>query len=208
MKKITEISTQKHDAKRCNVYLDGEFFCGMQLFVIMKNRLKVGMEIDERELNRIVVESEKETANQLAFNYVSKGLRTEKQVRDYLKKKEFLPEAVDEAIEKLKSYGYVNDQTFGYNYLSQNKGGKGKRLISFELKMKGVSEKDIEQVMLDAPNEEESAFRVAQKFMKSKECSFENLGKCYRRLVSKGFDYDVVKTAIERIKRENEYIED
>lgn len=207
MKTITEITTQKRDAKRCNIYLDGEFFCGMQLYTVMKNRLKTGMQISEQQLNGIVMESEKETASQLAFNYVSRGMHTEKQVRDYLARKEFFPEIIDEIVNKLKGYGYVNDQNFATNYVSQNKGGKGKRLMSFELKRKGVSEKDIDEIMNDAPDEEDSAYRVTEKFMRNKELSFENFGKCYRRLVSKGFDYDVVKTAIDRFKRENEYSE-
>ena len=35
---ITAITPQKHDAARCNIEVDGRFFCGMQLLTVMEHR--------------------------------------------------------------------------------------------------------------------------------------------------------------------------
>jgi hypothetical protein len=59
---ITDITPQVKSASRCNIFLDGEFFCGMSLETVMKNRLKVGSRVDERTLERIQLESEMHTA--------------------------------------------------------------------------------------------------------------------------------------------------
>lgn len=55
---ITEISHQKKNKARVNVYIDGSFACGLEALTVVKNRLEAGMEIDEAELAAIQSESE------------------------------------------------------------------------------------------------------------------------------------------------------
>ena len=42
MNEITAITPQVKDKTRCNIYIDGRFYCGMSLETTIKNRLKVG----------------------------------------------------------------------------------------------------------------------------------------------------------------------
>ncbi len=204
MKIITEISAQQNNKNRCNLYLDGEFFCGLQLFTVMKNRLKVGQKLSEDKLREMVVESETEVAMEKALNYVSKSMHTKSQVVKYLKGKKFLPECIDVVMAKLESYGYISDSSYAKSYIEQKKFSKGKRALAFELKMKGVDSETIDKALEEAPSEEEGALLICQKFFKGKEITFENIQKCYRRLLSKGFDYDIAKWAVEKVKEENE----
>lgn len=39
---ITGISPQKKDKLRCNIEVDGKFYCGMKLETVIVNRLKAG----------------------------------------------------------------------------------------------------------------------------------------------------------------------
>ena len=41
MKKITDIKEQAKNKKRVSIYLDGEFYCGLDLVTAVKNRLKI-----------------------------------------------------------------------------------------------------------------------------------------------------------------------
>lgn len=200
MKTITEISIQKNNPKRCNLFLDGEFFCGVELITVMQNRLKVGDKISEKQINEIVVASEREKCMQVGLLYVSKNLKTVSQVAKYLKNKGFLPEIITEVINRLKEYGYVDDKSFAKAYIGAKKLSKGKRLLKFELKTKGVSEEIIDGALDGAGSEFDGAFLVAEKFFKGKEITFENVSKCYRKLLSKGFDYDVAKEVIDKFK--------
>ena len=59
MSEITGISPQKHDKLRCNIEVDGVFFCGMTLETVMKNRLKTGSVVTAEELSRMQLESER-----------------------------------------------------------------------------------------------------------------------------------------------------
>ena len=51
---ITAITPQKHDASRCNIEVDGRFFCGMQLLTVMEHRLKAGSVVTEEELSALI----------------------------------------------------------------------------------------------------------------------------------------------------------
>jgi len=45
MAEITAITPQKKDKTRCNIEVDGRFYCGMKLETVMQNRLKAGMSV-------------------------------------------------------------------------------------------------------------------------------------------------------------------
>ena len=51
MSEITAITPQIKDKRRCNVYVDGRFCCGLTLETTVKNRLKVGQSITEEQLS-------------------------------------------------------------------------------------------------------------------------------------------------------------
>ena len=48
MSEITEISPQVKDKNRCNIYVDGSFYCGMKLETAVRSRLKVGQHVEKR----------------------------------------------------------------------------------------------------------------------------------------------------------------
>ena len=81
---ITAITPQVKDKKRCNIYIDGRFYCGLTLESTIKNRLKVGQEISLETLAEIQLESEKNTALDKALTHLSATRKTEKQIRDFL----------------------------------------------------------------------------------------------------------------------------
>ena len=199
MKTITAIIAQKKDAKRCNIYLDGAYFCGMELITVMSNRLKVGMQIEESALENMQAESETQRATDKAFNYIGGSLKTEKQLRTYLSGKGYMPAVVDNVAEKIKGYGYIDDKEYAAAYVESYSKNKGKRLILKELNAKGVSSSAAEEAIENIENELDSAIRIAQKYLKNKEPCIENKQKCYRRLLSKGFDFDTAKEAVEKV---------
>ena len=76
MAEITSIEPQKKDAKRCNVYVDGRFYCGIKLEVAIKYRLKAGMQIEKSQLDEIQLETEKSQALDKALTHISASPRT------------------------------------------------------------------------------------------------------------------------------------
>ena len=75
MPKITTISLQKNNKNRCNLFIDGEFYKGISLESVYKNRLKEGQEISLDKLDYILMENERNDALSKALNYISKTLK-------------------------------------------------------------------------------------------------------------------------------------
>lgn len=200
---ITQIKTQAKDKTRANIYLDGSFYCGLSLTCVFSYRLKEGDEISSERLAEIQLESEKDAAFDKALNYISATMKTEKEVRDYLKKKGYLPVIEDYVIEKMLSYGYIDDGEYARAYIKSVEGRSGKNLIAQKLKAKGISDKAISSALEEMSDQTSAAKEVLEKYMRSKEYTKENLYKAFRYLLGKGFDYETAKAALEGLKDED-----
>lgn len=199
MKVVTDIKQQSKNNKRVNLYLDGNFYCGLDLITVMKYRIKIGMEITESKIIEIQYAEEKNSALDYALASLSKSIKTEKEIKQKLLRKGYLLEIVDEVVLRLKELGYLNDCDYAERYLSSYSSVKGKRLMKLELRQKGVDDKIIDDASENIENELETAVRIAEKYTKSKDKDIKTMQKCYKYLLSKGFSYDDSKTASERV---------
>ena len=195
---ITAITPQKHDAKRCNIEVDGRFFCGMQLLTVMEHRLIVGSIVTEEELSALQLAGEKQTALDKALTHISASMKTEKDVRDFLRRKGYLQEVSDYVVEKMKGYGYLDDEAYARAYAESAGKRKGSRLIRMELKRKGVPESAL--AALPERDERGAAAEVLQKYLRGKEQDVKTLRKAYAHLISKGFDHDTARAALEELR--------
>lgn len=196
MAEITAITPQVKDKTRCNVYIDGVFCCGLTLEAVVSNRLKVGGEISPDELSRIQLESEKHTALDKALTHISHSMKTEKEMRTFLKGKGYLDEVVDYVVGKMREYSYLNDEAYASAYAESAGKRKGKRLIAMELRSKGISDEAIACALEETGGEEESACALLEKYLRGKTVDQKTLAKAYAYLLGKGFSGDTVKAAL------------
>ena len=200
MKQITQISVQQKNKKRSNIYLDGKYSLSLSNIVILQNRLKVGMMVDEAFLVDLQQQNDFSECFDIAVAYISKYAKTKKQLIDYLMKKGYLYPVAFKVVEKLVSYGYVNDESFAKRFVESGSKNKGKLLLKRELLLKGIDEKCADNAINGILNESENAISVAEKYMRSKERDYKNLQKCYRYLLSKGFSFESAGDAISHLK--------
>lgn len=200
MKVITKISVQEKNKKRSNIFLDGQYYCSLSNIVVLQNRLKEGQSVEEQTLCDIQQENEFSEAFDLALSYVAKYEKTQKQVLDYLMKKGYTYPVSFKTVEKLVSYGYVNDESFAKRYVEANSKNKGKLLLKRELILKGISEKCADSAVNSISDEYETVFSLAKKYISGKQNDYKTLQKCYRHLLSKGFSFDSVNEAIYKLK--------
>ena len=198
MNEITAITPQIKDKRRCNIYIDGRFCCGLTLEATVKNRLKVGQIITQEKLEEIQLESEKSVAFDKALTHISATQKTEKQVRDFLNGKGYLPAVVEYVLEKLNSYHFLDDEAYAEHYVQSASKRKGSWLIRMELKSKGVSDQDVSVALesLDKDCELQTAKQILEKYMRGKTADVSTLSKAFRYLMSKGFEYDIAKSAL------------
>lgn len=202
MQTITKIEKQKNKQDRVNIYLDDEFFCGMQNFVCVKYGLKEGYTISKEKLQEIMMESDKEQAMNKVSKLLQHGLKTEKQVTDYLQKQGYDELLQQHVLSKLKEYGFVNDSYYATSYVNTYKNKYGIKKMQYELLKKGVDKKIVEQALENFESDEEVLLKLAIKHIKSKERTYENLQKTASYLVGKGFTWDEVRAVVNKLKAE------
>lgn len=193
---ITGIEPQKRNKNRVNIYLDGGFYCGLSLETAVKCRLKPGMEITQEEFDGVVLESEKRACFDSGLKYISRKICTEKEMRTYLNKKEFIQAAVDYAIERLSEYKYLNDGEYAKSYVNYSN-NKGILKIKFDLKNKGISDILINEAVGSViDNQSESCMAAAKKYMSKKEFDYKTKAALFRYLASKGFESETVSRTV------------
>ena len=200
MAKVTRLEYQKNNKERVNLYLDGEFFAGLSLETVIKFSLKEGKEIDENKLKEFLFEDNRQKAFTKATDLISKFVKTEKQIVDYLKGKGFDEKVVCETVNKLKEYGFIDDKAYVESYVNFKKNVAGAKKIKQELFAKGIRGELLSYVdeMLEFAGED-ACKNQALKYMKNKEKTPENKAKLNRFLLSKGFDFADIKKVVNEI---------
>ncbi|MCK4257744.1 MAG: RecX family transcriptional regulator [Halanaerobiales bacterium] len=150
-----------------------------------------------------------EDAKNKVFLFLSYRERSEKEVRDYLKRKGYAIDVIDKVIQRLKELNYINARRFTELWVKNrvNSGRKGPELVRKELREKGICYSLIEDYISREYNfscEYEVAYKVVQKKIKS--TKDEDLGKIkirlWKFLKQKGFRYNAISKAISVILEE------
>lgn len=196
--KITKLEVQKNDKNRVNLYVDDEFYSGIPAELVYLEHLKTGLEIDEKDLKKIIFENEKSKAMSRVTKYIGSSLKTQKQIRDYLRKKEYSDDTIEFVMSKLVEYNYIDDKKYAQAYVLTYGKKYGKLKLISQLKIKGVSEEIIECVLED--NKVDSIESVASKYLKNKVMSYEVSQKLFRFLYSRGYDFDEINSYINKLK--------
>ena len=161
---ITKIEYQKKDPERVNIYVDGKFFCGISIDTLALENLYEGLEVDDNLLDRILKEDLEKRFLNRAVEYLSHTIKTEFQVRQYLKNLKFKKKDVwfneniqldwdllfEQIIDSLKKYKYIDDEEFAHAFVQSrlNVKPRGKSVLISELLSKGVN-KEIAQRVCD-----------------------------------------------------------
>lgn len=143
------------------------------------------------------------TASSL-YNYglflLSKREYSEKQISDKMFTKTENQKLVEEAIAKLKDYGYLSDnrkaQSIIRTYAKKENGHK----IIQRLKLAGISQNTIEENYEKSSVDEQQNTCSALLTRKFRFFEEEKKDKYIRFLLSKGFEYSAIKKAIESFK--------
>lgn len=195
MSEITSIEPQVKDKTRCNVYVDGRFYCGIKLEVAVKYRLKAGMHIDKAQLDEIQLETEKSQALDKAMTHLSSSMKTAKQMRDFLSKKGYVQAVQDYVLERLEYYKFIDDYAYCRAY-AESVHGKGKRAVELDLIKRGADRAAIDSVLSEMEEDAGEALEVLQKYMRGKEADRRTLGKAFKYLLSKGYSADIARAAL------------
>ena len=142
-----------------------------------------------------------------AVNLLTYKPRSIKELRERLLEKDWTNAAiVDEIIEKLKFYGYLNDAQFAKTLASSQIRQKpvGKRVLQQKLAQKKLDKETvaeaIERALEETPEEEIIERAIAKRLrLKGRPETREDAKKFYDYLLRQGFSYDLVSSKMREL---------
>lgn len=206
---ITKITVQQKNKDRYNLYLDegqGEKYAfSVDEDVLIKFNLKKGMELDEFLLLDIQYADDVRKAFNLSINQLARRMRSEGEIRSFLRKKSIVDSVINEVIYKLINMDYLNDEQFAKSYVrTQIKTtDKGPDVIRRELLEKEVANKWIEASLCEFSLEEQvdKAVHLAEKYMKKnkRDSAKMLIQKVKQMLIRKGYSQNVISIVFEQV---------
>ena len=205
---VTKLVSQKRDPDRVNMYIDEEFYCGISLDGIAKFNIYLGKELEDDDLEKILFEELKNRFFQRAINYISRAIKTEVQLKRYLKElsfkkkgkwftdisKESLEEIINDTAERLKEYNYLNDEVFAEEFLQSRMKNRprGKSVLLSELISKGVNAELAKEKVEELVEDEYAILkRIYEKKYGDENMSIQD-SKKIDFLRRKGFSWDLI----------------
>lgn len=207
MAKITKLEIQQRNKERVNIYIDNNFFLGVNAEIVYDLNLKKGDEVDEEKLKSLIDKEGLSKAKNKAMSILNRTAISEKKLREKLS--DYSDEIVDEVINKLKEYGFINDKDLARRIANDNSNISrfGKNKIRQNLYRKGISKDDIDEAVeeIDSNEQYENALYLARK--RYKNLKGEDNRKVYQKLTQhlayKGFSYDIIKSVIQEVMNED-----
>lgn len=177
---------------------------------LVRHRLLKGEEISDQDLLKIEKEAELDIGYQIALSYLNFQLRSEKEIKDQLRKKEISQEGIDYVIPKLRDLKLLDDLVFAESYVRtvMKLQDKGPQQIKQGLIKKGISQENIESALeqFDFDDQEEAAKKLAEKALRKYQSKShkEQIQKVRQHLFTKGYSGDVINIVMSDLEVEKD----
>lgn len=208
---ITSIKPQKNKfgGTRVNIYLDDKFGFGLDLQTLLKEGLKVNQELSEKEIETIVKQSEFQTSYDKILRFATMRPRSEKEFEDWLAKHKVHESLKEELFNRLKRLQLLDDKKFASWWIEQRQSfrPKSKKVLSIELRVKGISKEIIDNVFAEEKIDEKF---VARQMLQKKEhlwkelTGFEKRKKMFGFLIQRGFNTDIIREILGEFQDDSE----
>ena len=200
MAKLTDITLQSKNIDRVNLFVDGKFYAGVSRIAVYNHKLTVGMEIDEKILDKVIFDSDKDKAFDYALTYIARYTPTAKILTGKLYDKGYGKLVVDYTVDKCKKYGYIDDGEYARSYVALNSAVKGKNRLRAELKAKGIEDALIDKA-LEGLKQTASCSEVAKKHSKNQDVHDPKYrATLIRFLQYRGYEWEDISQALALLK--------
>lgn len=154
------------------------------------------LELETTEKSEEELKNEVKRAKLRALHLLTAMDRTEAQLREKLQAS-YCEEAVEAAIDYVKSFGYINDERYVRVYIESKSRTKSRKQIEQELIFqKGISKEAVQRGFEEAQMAD--ICEVIQKYMDKKKidpqtCDYEQKQKFFAYMLRKGFQIEDLK---------------
>lgn len=194
---ITAIKAQVKNPARVSVYVDGNYALSLNHSQLLDQKLHVGLQVDQARVDALKHASDFGKAYERSLMFAMLRPRSNREMRDYFRRKKWDAQDCEAILQKLAAKGYVNDQIFAKSWVQSRALTKNmsRRKLILELKQKGVAEPIIQQVLQDGDYNEQSALHdlIAKKRRLAR---YQDPQKLIQYLARQGFSYEDIKSAM------------
>ncbi len=195
---ITEVSQQKNNPQRVNVYSEDGFLFSLDDVYALSMGIKAGRVLTPRETENLIMESQFGKARSKALDILSRKNITRHDLEAKLKEDYDISVAV-QVIAEMEDMGYIDDYAYTLLFLESASAKLwGRKKIEYELSLKGVDRNIIEDAMAEfaLPSAEEIAEYIRVKYPDEDMSDTRTRQRVMRFFMSRGFDYSEINEAI------------
>jgi regulatory protein len=183
---------------------------GISAETLLRFGLRVGDEIPPALINALEKAEELVGAKGAALRFLTVRPRTEREIRDKLREKQFGDEEIAQTITGLKTVGLLDDGAFARMYIRDALAGRpaGKMLLKKKLLLLGVDKSVIDAAIEETfagVDVQATALALARQFikktqnLKSGETAMKTRNRVSTFLARKGYGWDVIATVLKEI---------
>ena len=191
------IHTETINTKKTKITFDNGIECICYRPEIRKFDLYEDKEITVESYEELMKDYIEKRAKKKAMDLLIRSDKTEKELRDKLKRESYPEHIIDTTIKFLNSYHYINEDNHLETYIRYHGKGKSKILLKQELKRKGFDSEKI-GYYLEEYHDERSELRmlIQKKAPNLQEMSMEEKEKLCKQLYRKGFSPSDIRREI------------
>lgn len=186
------------DKKRVKVTMEDGCVFPLYKGDIRKHSIEEDMDVPEDKYNYILKDIVEKRGKDRALYLLKSSDKTEKQLRDKLTGGYYPPVIINNIIDFLKNYNYIDDYSYAKNYIDIYIKNNSIFLIKNKLMIKGI-DKEVLDLAIDEYLEK-SEYNphdlirklLEQKHYKFQDADFKEKNKIISFLLRKGFKYDEI----------------
>lgn len=205
---ITKLVINKKNTNLVDIYIEDEYFATLNNTDVFNLKLIKGKDISFEDIREIKYKENYQICLSKAINYISYKPRTKKEVERKLKQDNFDDYVIENVINKLKEYNYIDDKKYIESFINNKLSSKpiGKYRIKQELIDKGIDRVIIEEKISEYEIDDlHNIIMLIKKKIKDK--NQINEIKYKRRLINfllrRGFDLSSINKGIDLFLKDN-----
>lgn len=195
----------KDKSNKYKVIIDGDS-CILYDDVIIKYDLISKKEIDESLYKELISYNDELSSYYDSIKYITRKLRSEKEIVEYLKRKEIKKDIIDKTIKRLKENNFLNEELYIKAYINDqiNLSNNGPKKIIKNLINLGIEEDVINETIMSIDKSIwlDKIVKYTEKKIKSNHHSSSDMlrMKILNELINLGYDKEDIVSVINKYK--------
>jgi len=204
---ITKLTPQVRNPERVNLFIDGQFYRGLDRLVAIKLGLRPGLTLTPQLLGRLETTQSENSAWEWALRSLQASPKSQREMGRRLKQK-FEPALAKALFHRLMAAGLLDDKRLGEalvdKYVRQ---GRSRKEISLRLLRKGIDRTTAQTALGERHDDVEQMIKLAQvkdHRLKADLPWRERFEKIAGYLARKGFGYSDIRQAVTKTNLESD----